>query len=235
MTTKLSIEDIAAAFPAYRVGVVVASNLTISADRPAALDAAIREAEMHVSETYADAGMGDIPGIADWRCAYRAFGIKKTSYRCSVERLVRSCIKGRGLPAINSFVDAYNLVSIRHVLPLGADDLDKVEGDLAFRFSKPGDSFVALGDENRSEDPPKEGEVVYADGAKVLCRRWNWYQDDRSPVSVSTTRAVVTVQSLGASPLEPALNDLEALLREHCGAEVAWKIAEAATPVVEVG
>ena len=32
--------------------------------------------------------LADIPGIAAWRQAYRAFGIKRTSYRSSVERLV---------------------------------------------------------------------------------------------------------------------------------------------------
>ena len=29
-------------------------------------------------------------------------------------------------------------------------------------------------------DPPKEGEVVYADARHVLCRRWNWRQDART-------------------------------------------------------
>ncbi len=234
MTIRLSIEDIITDFPAYRVGAVVATGLNIPASRPAALDDAIRTREAEVAETYADTGMGDIAGIADWRAAYRAFGIKKTSYRCSVERLVRSCIKGRGLPAINGFVDAYNLVSVRHIMPLGADDLDKVASDLAFRYARPGDSFIALGDEHRAEDPPKDGEVVYADSAKVLCRRWNWYQDDRSPVTTTTTRAVITAQSLGASPLEPALDDLEALLREHCHADLAWAIADAGNPVAEI-
>lgn len=234
MTTRLTIDDIIESFPDYRVGVVVAEDLAIPPSRPAALDAAIGDAETATAERYGDVGMGEIPGIAEWRAAYRAFGIKKTSYRCSVERLVRSCIKGRGLPAVNGFVDAYNLVSVRHAMPLGADDLDRVEGDLAFRFARPGDSFIALGDETGAEDPPKDGEVVYADAVKVLCRRWNWYQDDRSPVSDGTKRAVVTVQSLGAGDLEAAIADLERLLAATCGAMVSWKIADRAAPTVEI-
>ena len=235
MQTRLTIDGILDSFPTYRVAVVVADVLNILPTRPQLLEDEIRAAEANVAGQFADTGMTDIPGIAEWRRAYRASGIMKTSYRCSVERLVRSCIKGRGLPAINSFVDAYNLVSIRHVMPLGADDLDCTMGGLAFRFSRPGDSFIPLGDENRAEDPPKEGEVVYADEEKVLCRRWNWYQDDRSPVSTVTSRAVVTIQSLGAGDLEPAIADLERLLNEHSGARVRWKIADRETTAVEIG
>lgn len=235
MKTRLTIGEIIDTYPDYRVAVVVADDLRVSSHRPASLDAEIRDVEADVAARYDDVGMPEIPGIAEWRGAYRAFGIKKTSYRCSVERLVRSCIKGRGLPQINGFVDAYNLVSIRHVMPLGADDLDRVSGVLRFRFARPGDSFVALGDENGTEDPPKDGEVVYADEEKVLCRRWNWYQDARSPVTTATTRAVVTVQSMGAGDLESAVADLERLLDEHSGAKVRWNVADRSATTVEVG
>ena len=47
-------------------------------------------------------------------------------------------------------------------------------------------------------DPPKAGEVVYADEEKVLCRRWNWRQDARSVIRPDTRRAVVTLQGNGS-------------------------------------
>ena len=157
-----------------------------------------------------------IPGVAAWRRAYRAFGIKKTSYRSSVERLVKNVLAGRALPPINSFVDAYNAVSLAHVMPLGADDLDRVNGDIAFRYSRPGDQFfdMASGEEGApaEPDPPKEGEVVFADAEKILCRRWNWRQDVRSLVTPSTRRAVVTIQLNGAGDLDGAVADLVSLL-----------------------
>ena len=94
----------------------------------------------------------------------------------------------------------YNAVSLSAVLPLGADDLDKVTPPLAFRYAREGDSFVDMADAEEGEEPeaPKAGEVVYADAAHVLCRRWNWRQDARSIITPATNRAVVTVQSNGA-------------------------------------
>jgi len=214
---------------------VTATGLAIPAERPAGLEAEIGAIEAEARDRFAEAAMPDIPGVQAWREAYKAFGIKKTSYRCSVERLIRKVVRDGALARINPFVDAYNAVSLKHVFPLGADDLDRVTGDIAFRAAREGDTFVALGEDNAENDPPKPGEIVYADAEKVLCRRWNWYQDARSPVTAATTRAVVTVQSLGTADLDAAVADLERLLVDHCGARIARVSLSREAPTLQVG
>lgn len=231
---KLDISDISIDFPAYRVAVIVATGLAIPADRPAAFDEEIKQRSLKARERWAGHELSQIPGIAVWRQAYKQFGIKKTSYRCSVERLVKNALAMRELPSINPFVDAYNAVSLRHVFPAGADDLDHVTGDIAFRYARDGDSFIPLGRADEGEDPPKPGEVVYADGEKVLCRRWNWYQDHRSPVSSGTTRAVLTIQGNGEGDLEAAVEDACQLISTWCNGQCAVAYASAARPVVDV-
>ena len=146
-------------------------------------------------------------------------------------------LAGRGLPAINAFVDAYNAVSLAHVMPLGADDLDKVVGDLAFRYSRLGDQFLDMAGgegENAEADPPKEGEIVYADGEKILCRRWNWRQDMRSLVTPLTRQAVVTVQANGVGELEPAVADLRDLLKRFAGSATSVTIADRHRPLARI-
>jgi DNA/RNA-binding domain of Phe-tRNA-synthetase-like protein len=237
---QIDISDIAASFPDFRVAVVVARGLAIRPERPADLDALIATSEAAARERWKGLELSEIPGVAAWRKAYRAFGIKKTSYRSSVERLMKNALAERPLPAINAFVDAYNAVSLRHVLPLGADDLAKVEGDLAFRYSRPDDSFLDMaggedGGEGPGEDPPKPGEVVYADAKKVLCRRWNWRQDGRSLVTAETREAVVTVQWNGAGNLEAAVADLVDLIGRFAGGTCIVSVADRTSPVVRVG
>ena len=233
---RIDISEVSSAFPDFRVAIVVAAGLAIPASRPAELVTLIAEREAACRARWAGTDLSAIPGIAVWRAAYRAFGIKKTSYRCSVERLVKNVLADRPLPEINAFVDAYNAVSLAHVMPAGADDLAHVVGDVAFRFARSGDTFLDMaGDEGLVSDPPKDGEVVYADGEKVLCRRWNWRQDARSLVAPSTTRAIVTVQANGAGDLDAAIADLEAMIRRFCGGSVAASIADKARPVVEIG
>lgn len=171
-----------------------------------------------------------------WREAYKGFGIRKTSYRPSVERLIRHIQRHGRLPRINSFVDLYNAISVTWRMPAGADDLDRIVPPLAFRYAQPGDSFIPLGDKDGRNDPPKDGEVVYADQEKVLCRRWNWYQDDRSPTSPAAHRVVLTIQSFagGGYPVEVAAEDFSIKCAEWLGGRIAWAVADESQSQVTV-
>ncbi|MFO1148158.1 MAG: phenylalanine--tRNA ligase beta subunit-related protein [Alsobacter sp.] len=236
MPVTLAIDELASAFPAFAVAVLVAEDLAIPAERPAELDALVREREAACRAQWGGTELSAIPGVAAWRAAYRAFGIKKTSYRCSVERLVKNVLAERELPRINAFVDAYNAVSLAHVLCVGADDLDKTEGPFAFRYSRPDDTFLDMAAETGEDpnDPPKAGEVVYADARHVLCRRWNWRQDARSIITPGTRRAIVTLQANGAGDAQGAAEDLAGLLGRFCGGQVRIGVASAARPRLEV-
>ena len=65
----------------------------------------------------------------------------------------------------------------------------------------------------------RPGEVVYADAAHVLCRRWNWRQDARSLITPQTARAVVTVQANGAGDVAAGADDLVDLIGKFCGGQ----------------
>ncbi len=236
---RIDISEIVDTFPDFRVAVAIARRIDVRAERPDELKAIIAGREAACRERWGKTELSEIPGIAVWRKAYRAFGIKKTSYRSSVERLVKNVLAGRPLPEINDFVDVYNAVSLAHVMPLGADDLDQVVGDLAFRYSRLGDQYLDMahgetGFEGGEDDPPKEGEVVYADGEKILCRRWNWRQDRRSLVTPLTHNAVVTLQSNGAGDLDAAVADLGALAGRFWGVDLAVTFADRQRPVAEL-
>ena len=180
--------------------------------------------------------MSQIPGIAAWRAAYKGFGIKQTRCRSSVERLLKNVLAGRALAHVNAFVDLYNAVSLAHVLPLGADDLDRVTPPLSFRYAREGDSFVDMAEAEVGAEleAPKAGEVVYADAAHVLCRRWNWRQDARSIIRPETRRAVVTVQSNGQGDVVAGANDLADLTAKFCGGTCRIAILDRAQPMVDL-
>jgi DNA/RNA-binding domain of Phe-tRNA-synthetase-like protein len=232
---EFSIAPLMEMFPTYSVAVLKAEGLEVTAERGEPLAALIEAAEEAAANDYDSEKLGEIKAISDWRHAYRKFGIKQTKYRASVERLLRSAVKGRGLPEISRPVDAYNLISLKYLAPVGADDLDHVTGPLCFRLAQGYESFLPLGKADQGEDPPKAGEVIYADAQKVLCRRWNWYQDSRSCITADTTKAVVTLQSLGNVDLEAAAENLCQLWRDYCGARhVSWQKCDIQTPAVRL-
>jgi len=235
---QIDISEVVADFPDFSVAVVICDELAIPANRLPLLDLEIADREAVIRETWGATPLSEIPGIAVWRRAYRQFGIKKTSYRSAVERLVKNTLAGRPLPAINGFVDCYNAISLSHVFPAGADDLDEVGCRLFFRYSRAGDNFLDMGATDLSgaplNAPPKPGEVVYADDEKVLCRRWNWRQDARSVVTPETRRAVVTLQANGTGDLKAAVDDLSDLIGRVCGGSIRTVTADRRRPQIEL-
>ena len=216
----LSIAELVDRFPDFRVAFVFAEALAVAPQRSPALADAIAAAEAECRARWGGTELSAIPGVAAWRAAYKGFGIKRTSYRSSVERLIKRVLAGQPLPEINGLVDLYNMVSLTSGLCLGCDDLDLTAGDLVFRFARPGDTFIDMGAEAGEDpnDPPKDGEVVYADARHVLCRRWNWRQDARTASSAKTRRAVLTAQSNGAGDVEAAAAGLADWIGRECGA-----------------
>jgi len=167
------------------------------------------------------------PFIASWREMYRSFGTKPGDYRPSAEALVRRALKMGGLPTINTAVDAYNAVSVRHLIPMGGFDLDRVAGDIRLRFSPGGEEFTPLGSDKT--ELTYVGEVVYADDERILTRRWNYRDCDETKITTRTGNAVLFAdgpEGVPRSAVEEALLDLEMLLRRVCGggyrSGVAW-------------
>jgi DNA/RNA-binding domain of Phe-tRNA-synthetase-like protein len=225
---SLTIAELTDRFADFRVALVVAENLSVGEARSALLNGEIEAIEAECRRRWSGVELSAIPGVAAWRAAYKGFGIKRTSYRSSVERLIKRVLAGGALPPVNALVDLYNAVSLQSGLCLGCDDLDRIEGDLAFRFSRASDTFVDMGAEpgEDPDDPPKVGEVVYADSSHVLCRRWNWRQDARSAVSTQTRRAALTVQSNGFGEVEEAAGRLVALIERECRGRCRFVVAE---------
>jgi DNA/RNA-binding domain of Phe-tRNA-synthetase-like protein len=233
---KLSIAALTDAFPEFRVAALFGEGLTIRPERSPDAAREIADTETRCRHRYEGAELSAIPAVAAWRSAYRAFGIKKTSYRSSVERLIKRVLAGDALPQVNALVDAYNAASVEHGLCLGCDDLDKTAGDFEFRYTRQGDSFVDMsaGEGENPEDPPKPGEVVYADQRHVLCRRWNWRQDARTLVTPQTRRIVLTLQSNGFGDVEAAAWRLAETLIRECGGQYQIVKADRARPEAEI-
>ncbi|OKI46030.1 hypothetical protein A6A27_37570 [Micromonospora sp. CB01531] len=58
---------------------------------------------------------GQLPHVAAWRDAYRAFGAKPQRIRNSLKALMRTA---SGLPRVNRLTDIYNAISLQHRMPL---------------------------------------------------------------------------------------------------------------------
>lgn len=204
-------------FPGLHVGVVLVNGIDNSLSSPGA-EAVLLSTQARVRSTLDLPSLSSHPRIASWKAAYSAFGAKPSKYRCSVENLCRRVLDGKSVPSINALVDVYNAVSLSHVLPVGGDDLEWVQGDVRLCVAQGDERFLEL---NATEvKHPQAGEVIYRDDADVLCRRWNWRESDKTKTTPKTRKAVLYVE--GLPPVTPnevlaAARELADLVQTHCG------------------
>jgi DNA/RNA-binding domain of Phe-tRNA-synthetase-like protein len=173
------------------------------------------------------------PNIASWRDLYRSFGTKPGNYRPSAEALVRRVIKTGKLPRINTAVDLYNLVSVKHIIPMGGFDIEQVDGDIYLRRSPGGEKFLPLGASQHEET--YEREVVYADHSRILTRRWNYRDTEETKINENSENIVLFIDASAQIPREKvvvALDELEQLLSKACGGSYRKHVAQYDDPVI---
>lgn len=136
----------------------------------------------------------ELPHVAAWRDAYRAFGAKPQRTRNSLEALMRRAESG--LPRVNRLTDIYNAISVAHHLPIGGEDLSRYAGPPRLIRATGHEPFDTVVEGAEIIEHPEPGEVVWCDDAGVTCRRWNWRQARRTQLHEGTTSALFIIDVL---------------------------------------
>jgi len=207
-------------YPHLKVGVLIAKGIKNQGNMDEILQLVTTTSEA-VKNSYEGKEITKDPKILDWREAYKSFGYKPSSYRCSAEALIRRVIADKGLPSINPVVNLYNLISIKYGLPAGADDLDKVSGSIRLAMAKGNEHFITLG--SREEEIAKEGEIIYRDDQEVLCKAWNWRESDTSKITEESQNVSLVIEGLEHTKpgeITKALQELKTLIHKYCGGQI---------------
>jgi DNA/RNA-binding domain of Phe-tRNA-synthetase-like protein len=179
--------------PDYRALLMVATNIPGSPSDPTS-EAFLSSAEASAKTALSQTSVNDVPHVAAWREAYKAFGAKPKKTKNSLEALLSRV--DAGLPRVNRLTDIYNAISIKHQIPLGGEDLDKYQGAPFLIRAKGDEKFITKAGGEEAIDHPKPGEVVWCDGGGVTCRLWNWRQCARTVLTDSTTSVLFIMDAL---------------------------------------
>jgi DNA/RNA-binding domain of Phe-tRNA-synthetase-like protein len=196
--------------PDYRVLLVAVDGL-VPGPSDQASDALLLAAEAAAGQALDGRPPEQLPHVAAWREAYRAFGAKPQRTRNSLEALLRRAASG--LPRVNRLTDLYNAVSVLHQVPLGGEDLGRYAGPPRLVRAVGTEPFDTVADGIAVIEHPDPGEVVWCDDAGVTCRRWNWRQARRTQLREDTTAALFILDALDpvtGEALQAAAEDLAA-------------------------
>lgn len=209
------------------LGVVILHGIDNTQDS-AEITGLLREAEAALPGTFGGTPVIDHPQIAPWREAYRRFGSKPKDYPSSIENIARRVLNGAQIGHINNLVSLYNTISLRHILPVGGEDLDRISGDVRLTCAGEDEPAILLLGEKEPR-APKAGEVIYKDDVGAICRRWNWKEADRTKLTHETRNAFLVIEALppvARSTVEAAIGELADLVRRFCGGTVSTALLD---------
>jgi DNA/RNA-binding domain of Phe-tRNA-synthetase-like protein len=198
--------------PDYRA-LLLAVDGIVPGQGDQASDALLRAAQAAARQALHGGPAEELPHVAAWREAYRAFGAKPQRTRNSLEALLRRAESG--LPRVNRLTDYYNAVSVLHQIPLGGEDLTRYAGPPRLVRATGDEPFGTVADGIAVTEHPDPGEVVWCDEAGVTCRRWNWRQARRTQLREDTSAALFILDALDPvtdQELHAAADDLVARL-----------------------
>ena len=214
-------------FPSLTIGVVICKNLNNSGTQEE-VQKEIREQENNIRAKYNTETLSQTPKIDVWRKTYSAFGAKPKENKSSVENLYRLVLQGVNLRHINKLVDIYNFISLKHMVPVGGEDINKIEGDVILTFAEPNEPAVLLLGDKESR-PPHAGEVIYKDNISAICRRWNWREADRTKFTEETKKCFLVIEGLlpvTKQEIEDATKELQGLVQKFCGGDITYQILD---------
>ncbi len=225
-------EQIFERFPSFRRGIVVARKMN-NRGSSKELEALLHEAL--VSAAAAPIDLTADPRTIVWNETYRELGCNPRKFPPAHLALLKRVQKpGVSLPFINKAVAIMNDNSIRGVLPVGGDDLDRAGTTLELRPADGSERFTPLNDPDKTEHPDP-GEIIYmvAETREVMCRRWNWRNGFQTRITEDTEAMLMNIDGLGEDSEErtASIRDRVArMLVQYCSAEVETALLSPAAP-----
>ncbi|MFJ5266110.1 B3/4 domain-containing protein [Streptomyces sp. NPDC088387] len=211
MTFSLTVSDEVRALAPGFTHVAVEAHGLVNGPSTEASSALLDEAAARLAVRLDGRAPHEDPHMAAWRETYTAFGSKPSRTRNSAEALARRAPTEAGLPRINLLVDVYNAVSVAHLIPVGGEDIDRIEGGMRLVRAAGDEEFVTVAGGEETVEHPDAGEVVWRDDLGVTCRRWNWRQGPRTRLGEVTTSGIFLLESLTPMPVADVVSAADEL------------------------
>lgn len=158
-----------------------------------------------------------------WRDTYSKFPTKKGA-RCSLENLLKRVLHDNPVGSILPSVDITNAISLEYAFPIGAEDCDKIEGDIRLAIMEGDEKFIPIGKDK--EEPPLKDEIAYRDDYGTICRCLNWRDGIRTEITDDTTYEFIAMECMESNrlnELQEALDKLEKYMSKYLEAETITK------------
>lgn len=173
-----------------------------------------------VLSRYSLDNLKDNPTVRAYRDLYWRIGIDPTKTRPSGEALLRRVLHGNPFPTILTAVDAYNLASMKTIIPISGFDMAFLHPPLNIRFAQKGERFIGIGMTKPIE--LDEHMLVLADSKRVLSI-YPHRDSDHTKITKDTKEILIVAygaRGISRQQLEEAAQLALEYIKTVCGGEI---------------
>jgi len=129
-----------------------------------------------------------------WDVAREEFGKSAKHYHTSVEKLLKDVLKKKKIQTTDTLTNLLRYLALKTIIPFGADDFDKIEGNLI---------FSAASGKERSKVLKKlgRGEIYYGDSKDILGAKLDYWKNSKTSLTSKSTNALIHFEAL--PPITP--------------------------------
>lgn len=221
-------------FPTTSLAIITLRNVDNSGNNNDIINL-LRSVELEIRKNISDVRISEHPRIKMWRTVYSDFGSKPSKYNCSIEAMIKRIMKNESIPDINDIVNLYNYISLKHLISVGGDDADKIDGDVILTIANGDEKFIEI--EKTESSFPDKGEVVFKDDKDILGRKWNWRQSDKTKITKESKNANLQIEGIypvARKDIEEAGRDLIGLARKFFNVEAEFYYLNNENEVIDI-
>ncbi len=141
--------------------------------------------------------------ISPWNTAKEEFGKKAKHYDTSVELLLQKALRKQKLQTKDTVTALLRYLALKHIVPFGADDPSKLQGDISFEVTK--------------------NDISYRDAKKTLGKKLDYWKNTATALKPNSTSALVHFEFLppvSITKQREIVTEASDLIRAFCGGKV---------------
>ena len=168
--------------------------------------------------------------IVPWTLAKLDFGDKAKHYNTSLEKLLKIVLKGRTVGKMNTLTNILNYVSLKYMVPSGADSFQKIDNAVTFDVVKKGKRKGMLRKLHK-------GDLYYYDKHGILGTKLDSWRNRRTFITGSSKSALIHFEVLPPitkKMLNEVLKETVNMIESFCGAKTKVFILDNNKNVTEV-
>lgn len=221
---NISIEkEVFKKFSRLNVGVIVIEGMDNKRNSSSVVAKMLEDIETYCRDSYVLKGFSKSAYLTNWK---KAYSIKKRipKYHTAVENLLHDVLLGKDTERRNNIVDLYRYFMLKHMVPIGGDDLDKVKGDIKLKIAE---GWEVLKLPHAKIEHPRSGELIFVDDKQVLARRWSWHESNSTKITHNTKNAVLYFDGLPPftyQALESVIKEFIDTAKAFVGGKFRYKI-----------